>query len=109
MINTLPNAVGLLLQNVDGELKNGIETATIITSWIRQCYKVDDDLSAPLFVMRTRLATIRNDELDKYKIFLVFYLQYRRNLEYVNDLIYISENQTVILIRNCARVFFFLE
>lgn len=54
----------------------------IITAWIRQCYKVDSDVLAPLFVMRTHLSTIRYDELNEFKTVLVFYLQYKTNLEY---------------------------
>lgn len=84
MIDTLPSAVDLLLTNIDQELEESFKNVMTITSWIRQCYKVDNDFLAPLFVVRTRLATVRNDELNEYKKNLVFYLQYERNLKYVD-------------------------
>jgi len=87
VIDKLPNAVELVLQNIDRELDDSIKRATVITLLIRQCYKVDNDLEAPLFIIRTRLATITNDELDKHKIFLVCNLQYKKNLEYVNAIV----------------------
>lgn len=84
MIDTLPNAVNLLLKNIDQELEESYKKVMITTSWIRQCYKVDNDFLAPLFVVRTRLATVRNDELSEYKKILVFYLQYKQNLKYAD-------------------------
>lgn len=80
----LPSAIKLLLQNIDRELNTVLKNVNKITSWVCQCYKVDRDFLAPLFAIRTRFATVRNDELNKYKIVLVFYLQYKKNLEYVS-------------------------
>lgn len=76
--------MNLLLQNIKQELENSKQIVKIITSKIRPCYKVDNDFLAPLFVVRTRLATMGYDELNEYKTILVFYLQYKKNLEYVN-------------------------
>lgn len=89
VIDTLPNTIDILLQNIDQELEKSYKKILIITSWICQCYKVEHDLKAPLFVVRTRLVTIRSDELDKFKVVLVFYLQYKTNLEYINAIIYL--------------------
>lgn len=81
MIDNLPNAVDLLLQNITQELEHSSKKITAIISFIRQCYKVDSDFLAPLFVVRTHLATIRYDELNEYKTVLVFYSQYKKNLK----------------------------
>lgn len=88
MIDSLPNAVDLLLQNITQELEFSSKKITAIISWICQCYKVDSDILAPLFVVRTHLATIRYDELNEYKTVLVFYSQYKKNLKYVNTIKY---------------------
>lgn len=88
-MDNLPTAVDVLLQNIDLELENSFKKVLAITSWICQCYKIDYNLKAPLFVVRTHLTTIRSDELDKHKEVLVFYLQYKTNLEYIYTIIYI--------------------
>lgn len=85
VIDTLPDAVDLLLRNINQELQNGSEKIKMTTSWICRCYKVDSNcirrVLAPMFVVRTKLATVRNDKLNKYKTILAFYHQYRKNLE----------------------------
>lgn len=91
VIDTLPNTIDILLQNIDQELENSFKNILILTSWILKCYKVEYDLKAPLFVVRTHLVTIRSDELDNYKVVLVFYLQYKTNLEYINAIIYLCK------------------
>lgn len=90
VVGTLPDTVDLLLQNINQELQYGSGKIKIITSWICRCYKMDNNciqrVLAPMFVVRTRLATVRNDKLNEYKTILVFYHQYQKNLEYVNIL-----------------------
>lgn len=83
MIGTLPDAVELLIRTVDQELMEVDEKSIAVTSRICQCYTVDDDFFAPLFAIRTRLATVRRDQLDGYKTALVFYQQREINLKYV--------------------------
>ncbi|XP_025202297.1 uncharacterized protein LOC112599571 [Melanaphis sacchari] len=87
MINTLPDAVDLLLQNIDQESRDSSKKVTLITSWIFQYYKVYNDILAPIFVIRINLATVTLKKLNDYKAVLVFYLQYQKNLETIkNDL-----------------------
>lgn len=89
VIDTLPNAVDLLLQNITQELEFSSKKIIAIISWIRHCYKVDNDFLAPLFAIRTHFATIRYDELNEYKTILVFYSQYKKNLKYANAIEYV--------------------
>lgn len=86
VIDTIPNAVDLLLHNITQELEYSSKKITAIISWILQCYKVDSDFLAPLFAVRTHLATVRYDELNEYKTVLVFYSQYKKNLKYAMQL-----------------------
>lgn len=95
MIKTLPDAVELLIRTVDQELTDLNDKSIAVTSRICQCYTVDDDFFAPLFAVRTRLATVRSDQLDGYKTALVFYQQREINLKYVVNvvlLIYVGIN-----------------
>jgi len=85
VIDSLPNAVDVILQNIDIELDVCYKNIIAITSWTRQCYKLDNDLLAPIFAIRIHHATIRSDELDEYKATLVFYIQYKKNLECVTQ------------------------
>lgn len=84
MIDTLPNAVDMLLKNINQELRDSFKKVTMTTSWILQCYKVYTEILAPIFVIRINFATVTIKKLDNYKTVLVFYLQYQKNLEYVN-------------------------
>ncbi|KAF0765511.1 Uncharacterized protein FWK35_00003373 [Aphis craccivora] len=87
MIDTLPNAVDLLLQNIEQEMRGSFKKVTMITSWIFQYYKVYSDILAPIFVIRINLATVTLKKLNDNKIALVFYLQHQKNLETIkNDL-----------------------
>lgn len=84
VIDTLPNAVDLLLQNIEQEMRGSFKKVTMITSWIFQYYKVYSDILAPIFVIRINLATVTLKKLNDNKIALVFYLQHQKNLEYGN-------------------------
>eukprot|EP00102_Acyrthosiphon_pisum_P027911 XP_016665121.1 PREDICTED: uncharacterized protein LOC100165334 [Acyrthosiphon pisum] len=87
MIDTLPNAVDLLLKNIDQELRDSFKKVMMTTSWILQCYKVYTEILAPIFVIRINFATVTIKKLNDYKTVLVFYLQYQKNLEIIkNDL-----------------------
>ncbi|VVC34559.1 Cilia- and flagella-associated protein 206 [Cinara cedri] len=83
IIDILPRGVEFLLENIDQELDIVIKNVNKITSWTIQCYKVDEDFLAPLFAIRIKFATVPTDELNTYKIALVFYLQYKKNLEMI--------------------------
>lgn len=85
MIDTLPNAVELLLQNIEHELRDSIKKVMMTTSWILQCYKVYTDILAPIFVIRINFATVTIKKLNDYKTVLVFYLQYKKNLEIIKE------------------------
>lgn len=87
VIDKLPSAVNLLLQNIDQDLEDVSKKVATITLWLRQCYKVDKDFLAPIFAIRIRLASVKVDDLNEYKRVLVFYLQYQKNLEYENTII----------------------
>jgi len=84
VIDTLPNAVDLLLKNIDQELRDSFKKVMMTTSWILQFYKVYTEILAPIFVIRINFATVTIQKLNDYKTALVFYLQYQKNLEYVN-------------------------
>ncbi|XP_026804321.1 uncharacterized protein LOC113547929 [Rhopalosiphum maidis] len=85
MIDTLPNAVDLLLQNINQELRESSKKVIMLTSWIFQYYKVYNEILAPIFVIRINLATVTLKKLNDYKTILVFYLQYQKNLETINN------------------------
>jgi len=87
VIDTLPNAVDLLLQNIDQEIKDSIKKVMMTTAWILQCYKLYTEILAPIFVIRINFATVTIKKLNDFKTVLVFYLQYQKNLEYVNKYI----------------------
>jgi len=95
VIDTLPNAVDLLLQNIDQELRNNSKKVVMLTSWIFQYYKVYNEILAPIFVIRINLATVTLKKLNDYKTILVFYLQYQKNLEYV--IIYVHIKYLILI------------
>lgn len=85
VIDALPKSVDLLLKNVVRELEHCQKNEILLTLQVLQCYKVDNDFFAPLFAVRTRVATVSSDELDEYKTSLLICLQYKKNLKYVTE------------------------
>jgi len=84
VIDTLPNAVDLFLQNIDQEIRDSIKKVMMTTAWILQCYKLYTEILAPIFVIRINFASVTIKKLNDLKTVLVFYLQYQKNLEYAN-------------------------
>lgn len=86
MLDNFAKTVDSQLENIDQDIRDNTNRATKIASWIRRCYKVDDDFLVPVFVLRIHIATYGGDEaIDDPKTVLAFYQQYNKNLEYVND------------------------
>lgn len=81
---TLPNAVDTLLKNIDQELIDSFKKVMKTTSWILQCYRLYTEILDPIFVIRINFGSVTIKKLNDYKTVLVFYLQYQKNLEYVN-------------------------
>ncbi|XP_050537284.1 cilia- and flagella-associated protein 206-like [Daktulosphaira vitifoliae] len=86
----LPKAIDLLLQHTDIDYD---KPTAILTTFLRQCYKIDEDISAPLFAIRTKLTSVSNSDLLQYKKILTFYYQHTNGLKTIKkDLINCKED-----------------